>query len=92
MRSMVRGKRPAAAGGRRRQGAFSAAVEKREQTREREAFFGHRKAAHSDEAASSNLATPTIKEPSFVCRGKRGFLLHCTHISGNLQLWEPEQN
>lgn len=53
-------KRPAAAGGRCRQGAFSAAVEKRKEQRKPDAFFGYRKAARSDEAASITLANPLI--------------------------------
>ena len=55
MRSMVWEKCPAAASGRTRQGAFSVAVEKCKDQRKPEAFFGHRKAARSDEAASITL-------------------------------------
>ena len=53
-------KRPAAASGRTRQGAFSAAVEKCKDQRKPEAFFGHRKAARSDEAASITLVDSLI--------------------------------
>jgi len=45
-------KRAPAAGGRRREPAFSAAVGKHEGQRKPEVFSGHRKAARSDEAAT----------------------------------------
>ena len=61
MRSMVWEKRVPAAGGGSRAHGFTAAVEKRKEKRKPEAFFGYRKEARSDEAASSSLATPTIK-------------------------------
>ena len=53
-------KRPAAAGGRRRQAAFCAAVEKHEELRKPEVFFGYRKPARSDEAASSEALVNTL--------------------------------
>ena len=62
-RSLVWEKRPPAAGGGSREGAFTAAVEKPEEKRKPERFFGHRKAARSEEARSSNLRTPTMKKP-----------------------------
>jgi hypothetical protein len=64
--------RAAAAGGRRRLPAISAAVEKREDQRKPEAFFGHRKAARSDnpEVVGSNPSPATISG------GCNGFQLH----------------
>ena len=55
------GLRPCAAGGRRSKDGISAAVEKREGKRKREAYFGYRKAARSDnpEVAGSNPVPAT---------------------------------
>ena len=55
----------AAAGGRRRQCPISAAVEKIEDKRKPDDFFGHRKAARRDnpEVVGSNPAPATIKPP-----------------------------
>ena len=55
--------RPPAAGGRSREGAITAAVEKSEEKRKPERFFGHRKAARSDnpEVVGSNPSPATIK-------------------------------
>ena len=75
MRSMVWEKRVPAAGGGSRAHGFTAAVEKRTEKRKPEAFFGYRKEARSDEAASSSLATPTTKKQPAHCAG-------CFFISG----------
>ena len=61
-------KRAAAAGGRCRRPAFTAAVEKCEDQRKPEAFFGHRKAARCDnpEVVGSNPSLATTKKTVFV--------------------------